>query len=106
MDGVGGFLIADTSRAKALTGIDDHSLDVCVSAQLMGAERTRLVCDGLSTALHSYGVPEQILTDNRQSFHRQVSPSIDRGAIRSDLPGERDRSSFDPATLANHYRQD
>jgi transposase len=54
MDVVGGFLIADNSRAKALTGIDDHSR-MCVSAQLMSAERTRLVCAGRSTALHSYG---------------------------------------------------
>ena len=31
MDLVGGFLLADGSRAKALTGIDDHSR-FCVSA--------------------------------------------------------------------------
>jgi transposase len=62
MDVVGGFLIADSSRAKALTGVDDHSR-MCVSAKLMGQERTRPVCDGLTAALNMYGVPEQILTD-------------------------------------------
>jgi transposase InsO family protein len=67
MDVVGGFLIADNSRAKALTGIDDHSR-MCVSAKLMAAERTRLVCAGLSATLHIYGVPEQILTDNGKVF--------------------------------------
>ena len=34
MDVVGGFLLADGTRAKALTGVDDHSR-FCVSAHLM-----------------------------------------------------------------------
>ena len=33
MDVVGGFLLADGRRAKALTGVDDHSR-FCVSAYL------------------------------------------------------------------------
>jgi hypothetical protein len=32
MDVVGGFVLADSTRAKELTGIDDHSR-FCVSAQ-------------------------------------------------------------------------
>jgi transposase InsO family protein len=67
MDVVGGFLIADNSRAKALTGVDDHSR-MCVSARLMARERTQPVCDGLSAALRTYGVPQQILTDNGRVF--------------------------------------
>jgi transposase InsO family protein len=67
MDMVGGFLLADGSHAKALTGIDDHAR-FCVSARLMPAERTRAVCDGLAAALRSYGCPEQILTDNGKVF--------------------------------------
>jgi transposase InsO family protein len=67
MDVVGGFLLADGSQAKALTGIDDHSR-FCVSAQLMPRERTQRVCDGLALALRSFGVPEQILTDNGRVF--------------------------------------
>src|ERR687897_374987 len=62
MDVVGGFLLADGSHAKALTGVDDHSR-FCVSAKLMARERTQPVCDGLTLALHRFGVPEQILTD-------------------------------------------
>src|SRR5215204_2442590 len=62
MDTVGGFLLADGSHAKALTGVDDHSR-FCVSAKLMARERTQPVCDGLTAALRTYGVPEQILTD-------------------------------------------
>jgi transposase InsO family protein len=66
-DVVGGFLLRDGSRAKALTGVDDHSR-FCVSARLMARERTRQVCDGLTLALRRYGVPEQILTDNGRVF--------------------------------------
>jgi transposase InsO family protein len=67
MDVVGGFLLADGSHAKALTGIDDHSR-FCVSAALMARERTRPVCDALGRALAQYGVPQQILTDNGKVF--------------------------------------
>ncbi|MEN4478905.1 IS481 family transposase [Mycolicibacterium cosmeticum] len=67
MDIVGGFPLADGTSAKALTGIDDHSR-MCVCAKLMARERTRAVCDGLRAALATYGVPEQILTDNGKVF--------------------------------------
>ena len=67
MDIVGGFALADGTSAKALTGIDDHSR-MCVCARLMARERTRAVCDGLRAALVTYGVPEQILTDNGKVF--------------------------------------
>ena len=67
MDVVGGFLLADGMTAKALTGIDDHSR-FCVSARLMPRERTQLVCDGFSSALRRFGVPEQVLTDNGKVF--------------------------------------
>ena len=67
MDVVGGFLIADGTSAKALTGVDDHSRH-CISAKLMARERTQPVCDGLQAALDEYGVPEQILTDNGKVF--------------------------------------
>jgi transposase InsO family protein len=67
MDIVGGFPLADGTSAKALTGIDDHSR-MCVSARVMARERTGAVCDGLRHALGTYGVPEQILTDNGKVF--------------------------------------
>ena len=67
MDLVGGFLLADGTHAKALTGVDDHSR-FCVSARLMPRERTRPVCEGLTVAMRSYGVPDQILTDNGRVF--------------------------------------
>ena len=67
LDVVGGFLLADGSTAKALTGVDDHSR-FCVSARLLPRERTQAVCDGLAAALRAHGVPEQILTDNGKVF--------------------------------------
>lgn len=74
MDVVGGFPLADRTSAKALTGVDDHSR-TCVSARLMTRERTRAVCDGLRAALATYGVPEQILTDNGKVLTAPRSPT-------------------------------
>lgn len=67
MDVVGGFVLADGRQAKALTGVDDHSR-FCVSAFLMLRESSRRVCEGFAAALGTYGVPEEILTDNGKVF--------------------------------------
>jgi transposase InsO family protein len=82
MDMVGGFLLSDGTTAKALTGVDDHSR-FCISARLMPRERTQPVCDGLSLAMRTHGVPEQILTDNGKVFtgkygHPPVEVLFDR----------------------------
>jgi transposase InsO family protein len=82
LDVVGGFLLADGSHAKALTGVDDHSR-FCVSARLMPRERTRAVCDGLAAALRAHGCPVQLLTDNGRVFtgkfnHPPVEVLFDR----------------------------
>ena len=67
LDVVGGFVLADGRRAKALTGVDDHSR-FCVSAHLMLRESSQRVCEALALALRTHGVPEQILTDNGKVF--------------------------------------
>jgi len=67
MDVVGGFVLADGTRAKVLSGVDDHSR-FCVSAHLMTRESSQKVCDGLAKALRAYGAPEAILTDNGKVF--------------------------------------
>jgi transposase InsO family protein len=67
LDVVHGFLLADGTSAKALTGVDDHSR-FCVAARLMTRERTQAVCDGFSSALKMYGLPAQVLTDNGKVF--------------------------------------
>ena len=82
LDLVGGFLLADGTRAKALTGVDDHSR-FCVSAALMLHERTQPVCDAFAAALRTHGVPQQVLTDNGKVFtgrfgHPPVEVLFDR----------------------------
>ena len=82
LDLVGGFLLADGSRAKALTAIDDHSR-FCVSAALMPRERTQPVCDAFAASLRAHGVPQQVLTDNGRVFtgrfnHPPVEVLFDR----------------------------
>ena len=67
MDVVGGFVLDDGTKAKVLTGIDDHSRFI-VCAHVMPRESSRNVCDGLSAALRAYGVPDEILTDNGKVF--------------------------------------
>jgi transposase InsO family protein len=67
MDVVGGFVLADGTRAKVLTGVDDHSR-FCVSAHVMPRETSRHVCDGLSLAMRRWGIPGEILTDNGKVF--------------------------------------
>ena len=67
MDTVGGFVLADGTKAKALTGVDDHSR-FCVSALLMPREGSRRVCEGLALAMRRHGVPEEVLTDNGTVF--------------------------------------
>jgi len=67
MDVVGGFVLADGTRAKVLSGVDDHSR-FCVSAHLMTGETSQKVCAGLGKVLRAYGVLEAILTDNGKVF--------------------------------------
>jgi transposase InsO family protein len=67
MDVVGGFVLADGTKAKVLSGVDDHSR-FCVSAHVMTRESTQRVCAGLRKSLETFGVPEQILTDNGKVF--------------------------------------
>ena len=77
LDTVGGFLLADGTSAKALTGVDDHSR-FCVSARLMARERTQAVCDGFTLAMRAHGVPAQVLTDNGKVFTgRFAQPPVD-----------------------------
>jgi len=72
MDVVGGFVLADGTKAKVLTGVDDHSR-FCVCAHVMPRESSRNVCDGLAGALRRWGVPGEILTDNGKVFTGRFS---------------------------------
>lgn len=67
MDVVGRIYLADGTQLHAITGIDDHSR-FCVCARLVLRATARPVCDALVHAMHTHGVPDQILTDNGKVF--------------------------------------
>lgn len=56
MDVVGGVMLADGWKASIVSGIDDHSRFV-VSAHVVRRATARPVCDALSKAMRSHGVP-------------------------------------------------
>jgi transposase InsO family protein len=67
MDIVGGVLLADGTECKILTGVDDHSR-FCIAAGIMIRAVARSVCAVFAASLHTYGVPDEILTDNGKVF--------------------------------------
>jgi transposase InsO family protein len=67
LDVVGGVLLADGAEAKVLTGVDDHSR-FCVAAGLMTRAVSRAVCGVFAQSLRTYGVPDEVLTDNGKVF--------------------------------------
>jgi transposase InsO family protein len=73
MDVVGGVRIVDGSEVKIVSGIDDHSRFV-VSARVVARATARPVCDALTFAMQTHGVPLQILTDNGKVFTARFGP--------------------------------
>src|ERR1700689_2850778 len=67
MDVVGRFHLLDGTEGKVVTGVDDHSR-FCVCARVVARATARPVCESLQWALHTHGVPDQILTDNGKVF--------------------------------------
>ncbi|HET7482790.1 MAG TPA: IS481 family transposase [Actinomycetota bacterium] len=62
-----GTVLANGTGVSVVTGIDDHSR-FCVIAKVVARATAHPVCDALLEALSTYGVPEQILTDNGKVF--------------------------------------
>lgn len=60
---MGAVILDDGSELKIVTGVDDHSR-FCVAAGLVRRANSRAVCEVFSTALKTYGVPDEVLTDN------------------------------------------
>jgi transposase InsO family protein len=60
-------VLSNGTGVSVVTGIDDHSR-FCVIAKVVARATARPVCDALLEALNTYGVPEQILTDNGKVF--------------------------------------
>ncbi|WP_455711440.1 IS481 family transposase [Streptomyces hirsutus] len=72
MDIVGGVMLVDPvtgelSEAKVVTGVDDHSR-YCVIASVVERATGRAVCSAFARALQTFGVPEEVLTDNGKQF--------------------------------------
>jgi len=67
LDVLGDVFLSNGSGVSVVTGIDDHSR-FCVIAKVVARATARPVCDALLEALNTYGIPEQILTDNGKVF--------------------------------------
>jgi transposase InsO family protein len=67
LDIVGGIMLADGTEAKVVTGVDDHSR-FCVIAAVVRRATGRAVCLAFAEALHRFGVPDEVLTDNGKQF--------------------------------------
>jgi hypothetical protein len=73
MDVVGGVQLVDGWRASIVSGVDDHSRFV-ISARVVERATARPVCDALASAMRTYGVPREILTDNGKVFTGRFGP--------------------------------
>jgi transposase InsO family protein len=73
MDVVGGVQLIDGWRASIVSGVDDHSRFV-ISARVVERATARPVCDALTTAIRTFGVPLEILTDNGKVFTGRFGP--------------------------------
>ena len=67
IDIMGGAFLADGTEAKIVTGVDDHSR-YCVICQVVARATGRAVCLAFAAALQTFGVPEEVLTDNGKQF--------------------------------------
>src|SRR5918996_657824 len=73
MDVMGGVELDDGTELKVVTGIDDHSR-FGVAAGLVTRAISKAVCAVLSASLGTYGVPDEILTDNGKVFTGRFGP--------------------------------
>jgi hypothetical protein len=67
LDIVDGVHLADGSETKMVTGVDDHSR-FCVIATVVRRATGRAVCGAFAEALHRFGIPDEVLTDNGKQF--------------------------------------
>jgi transposase InsO family protein len=76
VDLAGGVPLADGREAKLVTGIDDHSRFVVLSA-VVAVPSGRAVCEAFVAAMGRYGVPAEVLSDNGKQFtgrHNRPQP--------------------------------
>ena len=73
MDVVDGVRLVNGWKASIVSGIDDHSRFV-ISAHVVERATARPVCDALAKAMRSFGVPQEVLTDNGKVFTGRFGP--------------------------------
>jgi transposase InsO family protein len=67
LDFIKGVFLADGTECKVLTGLDDHSR-FCVIAKVVRRATGRQVSLAFAQALSTYGLPDEVLTDNGTQF--------------------------------------
>ena len=67
MDITGSVFLTDGTELKLISGIDDHSR-FCVIATVVRRGTARAVCRAFITAMRTYGIPDEVLTDNGKQF--------------------------------------
>src|SRR5919112_6324284 len=67
LDIVDGIKLADGTETKIVTRVDDHSR-FCVIAAVVRRATGRAVCQAFVEALHRFGIPDEVLTDNGKQF--------------------------------------
>ncbi len=91
LDLVGGLPLADGRECKMVTGIDYHSRFVVIAA-VVAVPSGRAVCAAFTAAMHRYGVPFEVLSDNGKQFtgrHHRPQPvevmfqKVDRSSTSS-----------------------
>ena len=102
LDIVGGVFLADGTEVKVVTGVDDHSRYCVIAQRACGPRAGR--CAWPSPGPGALRSPRGSPHGQWQAVHGPVRPGW-RGAVRSDLPGQRDRAPPHPARYADHHGQ-
>ena len=67
LDVTGSVFLADGTECKLISGIDDHSR-FCVIATVVRRATARAICRAFLAAMRTYGIPDEVLTDNGKQF--------------------------------------
>ena len=67
LDITGSVFLTDGTELKLISGIDDHSR-FCVIAAVVRRATARTVCRAFIAAMRTYGIPDEVLSDNGKQF--------------------------------------
>jgi hypothetical protein len=77
--------LTSAAEVKLVTGIDDHSR-FCVIARAVMRATARPVCQAFVEAMRTYGIPEEVLTDNGKVFTgRFHKPGVPAGVLSGKI---------------------